>query len=274
MPLWIILALAVVGIGLPARAESPAGAISDGAGLFNAETTARAEKEIADIRRTYHRDLVVETVKSVPDADLKRVRGMNRREAAAYFAGWATERAQMAKVDGIYMLVCQEPKRYVQVSVFPEGSETVLTATERDRTEQLFLNTWGRSGPNNALLAALERIKEALKGRFPPEGAQADSSAFSWWTFGYILLAFLALWLVLGLIRARLATPPADGIQGVSQGRVTVMSGLLGGMFGSVAGHWIYDTLFHHHHDERREAAPPPERPDRPAVGEAREGTP
>ena len=43
----------------------------------------------------------------------------------------------------------------------------------------------------------------------------------------------VVLWLLIGLVRMSGGSRPG------------FMPGLLGGMFGVVAGYWVYDTLFH-----------------------------
>jgi hypothetical protein len=277
LPLWIVPALVLAVAALSARAESPTPAIRDEAGLFNPTTVAQAEKEILEIHKTYGVHLIVETIKSPPGSAVDEKLGS--RKLAQYFTQLAREAARKADVTGIYVLVCVDAvksgagyKPYVQVIVYPEDGETVLTPRECDRVRSVFLEAWHKGSPNNGLLAALERIREALRDRFPSE---ADSSGFSWRTFGYILLVFLVLWLVLGVIRARLLlTAPAGGTEVTASGRVTLLSGLLGGMFGSVAGHWVYDTLFHRSHDEPPGSAPPTERPDQTALGPTHEGAP
>ena len=49
----------------------------------------------------------------------------------------------------------------------------------------------------------------------------------------------LGLWGVLGLVRLRLRTAAPPEARSPA-----LFAALLGGLFGSAAGHWIYDTLF------------------------------
>jgi hypothetical protein len=66
---------------------------------------------------------------------------------------------------------------------------------------------------------------------------------FPWLAVGGVMAGALALWGVLGVVRLRLQTktPPAES---ADSRQLSLQNGMLGGMFGSVAGHWIYDTLF------------------------------
>ena len=67
---------------------------------------------------------------------------------------------------------------------------------------------------------------------------------FPWLQVSGVIVGVLGLWGVLGAgARMRLqAGLPAAGPP--EPRRLALFSGLLGGMFGTAAGHWIYDTLF------------------------------
>jgi hypothetical protein len=235
--LTLLSLLTLLGGRIPSvRADSPRPAVRDEAGLFGKDAVAKAEEQIRDLQKRFDLQLVIETVEAVPQADQKRIKGLwHRKEQAAYFKAWAREKAEAAKVDGVYVLICNEPQ-HVQVIAWPERREEVFDKDACDEAYRAF--TTSRTGTDAALLALVAKVREKLEDRQKPTLSN----------FWKAVLVFsggvVAVWLVLGLVRWRLnATRPAAAEEGPREGRL--LPGLLGGMFGAVAGYWIYDKLFH-----------------------------
>src|SRR5947209_2524075 len=110
---WAVVPAIVVGWLLaagPACAQnrSPARKVLDEAGMFSPAAMQKANEEIADINRLYHKDLLVETVTSAP-ADIKSVDPKNKSAMQRYFESWAIRRAENERVDGVYVLICKDP---------------------------------------------------------------------------------------------------------------------------------------------------------------------
>jgi hypothetical protein len=96
-------------------AEPPPG-VKDEAGLFGEDARKKAIAEIADIKKRFQKDLVIETLKEAPgakDADLSTPAAKNK-----FFFNLAAKRAQKAGAKGIYVLITLEPKR---VEVIADG---------------------------------------------------------------------------------------------------------------------------------------------------------
>jgi hypothetical protein len=141
---------------------------------------------------------------------------------------------------------------HVQVIVWPESRDATFPARDRLRLYRELVRDLRRE-PDRALLHAVSEVRAAIQARQPVEVPSTSSA----WAVGGVIVAFLLCWVILGIWRAKLAA--RDGaVSGAAAGGVTFKPGLLGGMFGAVAGHWIYDRLFH---GGPREAAPPPEEP-------------
>jgi uncharacterized protein len=249
----LLLAIALfAGLVGAVRAAPPLPGVEDGAGLFKPDTLTRAREQIQEIRDTLHRDVSIETVPAVPPADQKRVHGMGSRELAHYFDKWAKERAAAAGVDGVYILICTDP-RHVQVIVWPDSRDATFPARDREKVRKELASQLGKEA-DMALLHAVAEARATIQARQPVE-SPATSPA---WTVVSVILAIVILWLILGLWRAKLAARDnAMPVGGVS-GNAAFLPGLLGGMFGAVAGYWVYDRLFHGGPRVKTESPPAP----------------
>ena len=211
-----------------------ASAVRDEAGLFSPETRQKADEEIAALRDVYHLDVVVETAVAPPEELRKKIAGMKPAQAAPLLHAWAVERADQEATKGVYILICKEAGR-VEVVVSPEALQRDVTAY--DAKQLYFLLRAMKAGPANVaqrdrkLLAAVVQIREAVRYNLRPP--------FPWLQVSGVLAGVLGLWAVLSLVRRRLrvAEPPEPL-------RLNLFNALLGGMFGTVAAHWIIDTLF------------------------------
>jgi hypothetical protein len=251
---WLLAAGVFVCWTCLARAEPPLPGVEDKAGLFKSETLAKAREQIQQIRETFHQDLLIETIPSLPPDNEKRVHAMTSRELVRFFDRMAKERAAAAGVNGVYILISDDPPklRHVQVSVWPESREQTFPARDREALRKEMAHSLGKD-PDKALLHAVAQVREVLKEHQPADPASTSVL----WAVGGVILALLAAWVVLGVLRAKLAARDrAAPVAGVAEGN-RFMPGLLGGMFGSVAGLWIYDRLFRG--GPREPALPPSE---------------
>jgi hypothetical protein len=211
-----------------------ASAVRDEAGLFSPETCQKADEEIAALRDVYHLDIVIETAVSPPEELRKRIAGMKPASAAPLLRAWAVERADQEAIKGAYILICTQP-RDVIVIVSPEALQQDFTGYDANRLRLLLTNMNAGSSHiaqrDKKLLAAVVQMREALRYNLRPP--------FPWLPVCGVLVGVLGLWGVLSLVRRRLrAVEPPEPL------RLNLFNALLGGVFGTVAAHWIIDTLF------------------------------
>jgi hypothetical protein len=228
----LVAFLTLAVLATTARADERIAAIRDGAGLFQPEVVAKDEGELRTLARTYQLDLVLETIKELtPDEKQVLDRDDNPNRAFLYIA---RERARNGGVHGVYILISkiQTPKaETVTVIVYPEEYRRAFTEHNCEQVRKVLAGR-GKS-IDEKLTKAVTLIGEKLKAN--RHGDNAEGSWFGWSTVALIVGVGLGLWLLIGLLRMSSRTD--DG------GRPGIVPGLLGGMFGSVAGHWVYDTL-------------------------------
>src|SRR4051812_37341679 len=116
--LAVLIACCVPG---PAFGEG----VRDDAQLFRPQTLAEANKVIARIEREHGKRVLVETYPS-----LCRLRGEGQDLAKkdvrdAVFKQWAEDRCRAENLDGVYVLICKDPK-YVLVTVWPESNGNLV----------------------------------------------------------------------------------------------------------------------------------------------------
>jgi len=271
----------------PASAQNraPAREVQDEAGFFSPAAVQKANAVIAEIHRAYKKDVLIETFVSAP-ADAKSLDLSNKNVEREYFQKWAARRFKSDQVDGIYVLICKDPK-WVQPAVGQRTRELgIFTNQNRDELGRIFLKDLHAGKPDEALLQAVNYVRDTLRthaqavrgnaqvfpvppGQVHQRGAPVEENDWRSHIFGWVCLgivALLVIWLVFGLIRA--FTTPRGGYMGGPGGGPGgpgyggggygggyggggggggFMTGLLGGMFGAVAGNWMYNNMFGGH---------------------------
>lgn len=238
-------------------------AVQDQAGLFSKEAKDQANADIAQIKKRFGKDLLIETIATAP----KEIDKIDLKDAAAerkFFKDLAIERAKNAKVNGVYILICDDPKiHYVQPvvgeqtrksGIFTDANLKVLGNNLRDNLK--------KNKPNDALTGAVGYVKKTMADQAPPPTSQPKKSGPapttthapegpSWLGFlCFGIVIFLVIWLVIGLIRAfsgaRSGAPGGYGYGGGGGGGGGggFFPSLLGGLFGGMAGMWMYDHFF------------------------------
>src|SRR5947209_5278798 len=102
---WMWLSLILAGwlvAAPPASAQNkndPPRKVNDEAGLFSKEAIREANDEIATIKSTYKKDVMIETREKGP-ADIKEYRK------------WAEQQAREHRVEGVYIVITKQPRHY------------------------------------------------------------------------------------------------------------------------------------------------------------------
>ena len=224
---------------LAVRAEDETPAIRDDAKLFSPAAIAHAEESIRAIQRTNHFDVIIETTSEPGPEISERLNRSNNPDRT--FGEVTQERARRRDIHGAYIYICSNPShRLVAVVVQPEEYRTAFTDRHREYLRRQLASKLKK--PDDALARAIDFLHADVKPVKP-----ANEPDESWWPTWATVVAIaggvLVLWVAIGLTRMRRpAAPPAVPVDSTNS---RFVPGLLGGMFGSVAGHWIYDRFFH-----------------------------
>jgi hypothetical protein len=136
--------------------------VRDQAKFFSPEAVKKANEQIREIMRKYHKDLLIETFPTVPaDPGVEKVKAMSKDERNAFFHKWALERSTAAVVNGIYILVCKEPA-HLQVEISPDLQAQLGKSYEK--LIGLLLADFHERRFDDGLEKAVKFVREQLAG--------------------------------------------------------------------------------------------------------------
>jgi uncharacterized membrane protein YgcG len=254
----------------PVEAQTRSEYVTDDARFFSNDAKAKANADIARMRSRFKKELVVETVVSVTlPAEIK---ADDKAAVNRFFDQWAEKRFAQEKVDGVYVVITQNPaKERIQVGN-RTGQGLFTDADRRELDSQLIANLKAahaeqmknQAKNDRVLLDAVNFVAERMSrhagqvagqrqtpaqaptGQAPQGGQQGTP----WGT--YILIGigvFLVIWLIMGIVRAfsGAGAGASPGMAGAGGGGGGFFSSLLGGLFGAAAGMWLYNSVFGGH---------------------------
>jgi len=132
----VLAFVALLGLLGPAgRAHAMTAEVRDEAGFFTPQAVKRANEVIEEVERKYHKDLLIETVRHVPEGERKEATSTDPKAKSRFFAEWAVRRAREPRVNGIYVLITREPG-HVEVAV-GNHTRSVFPDEERHKLAQI-----------------------------------------------------------------------------------------------------------------------------------------
>jgi uncharacterized membrane protein YgcG len=142
--------------------------IQDEGGFFSADAVRKAREGIAELRRQFGKDLVIETFKEIPADRKKDYKPADRRR---FFDAWAKDRAKTLGVEGVYVLVCREPAS-LQVEVGQETRKKAFTMEDRNRLAEQLLKSFRERKYDEGLLEAVKLVEARLKANLGEKGGE------------------------------------------------------------------------------------------------------
>lgn len=248
--------------------------VFDNAKIFSAEGVKKAEAVMSGVTFDRGLNFTVDTYAKVPDdrrAEYEAVKG-DAAKKRAFVDAWAKSMAKGDRAKGPYALICMEAA-VVTVEVDVESKNRGFSHDNAVALAKTFETAMKESSNkpdaekvairDAALVRATEYVVNDLKGtkvtnrdgstpvgsnntvaRNPKAGGM---SVGGWICLGLSIL--LGVWLVIGLIRALTGGGGGGGGGyggGGGGGGGGFMSSMFGGLFGAMAGMWLYNNMFGH----------------------------
>jgi uncharacterized protein len=250
-----LFALATVLFASPLFAAAPA--IEDNGEFFSKPALTQANRIVEQIyeQTKPHKDVVVETLGSLPS-------GVGSAEE------YAKRVFRERDVDGIVIVAVKQPGS-LRVAVGRQ-TQTRFTAADRDHLVEIMLGDFRKKNFDQGLLGGLGFAREKLTEAFATVGGTSarqavpdarDSARVAELehrepgvsrglpTWAWALLIFGGVWAILTLLRTGSQTPSQGAGYSSPGGYGTGSYGggwgrsILGGMFGAMAGEWLYDRF-------------------------------
>lgn len=231
--------------------------IVDSGKFFSEETVKTANAKIAEIEKRRNTEIRIETFATVPEADRLRVNAMDKPERGKYFAKWLHDRAVAERAKGLFLLICREPG-HVRISSTASLRDRGFNAAAGDSVTDVIRTGFGQKQYDSALLSGLDQLDRQL-GRLSatpvtatqrPAGqrapvqqpAPAGGGMGNLLIWGAVIIGgmFLLSMIMRAFSGGGGAGPGGGGYGGGGGGFGT---SLMGGLFGAMAGHWLYDQF-------------------------------
>lgn len=260
--------------------------VSDAGDFFSAAAVEKANSTIRDIEKKTGHEIRIETYATVPTEKVDEVAKMDKKQKDEFTHRWVNDRANATKAKGFLLLICKEPHRvetFVSERLKEKGftkadrdqvkDVTIAALSARNFDGALHdsvakLGTiYSRLG-NSPHAAAADRPNRAEN--VPHQAVPVRQARTSWMPvililgvvlFGIFILSTIARMFGGGARGygggpAGFGPPPGPGggyapgygpppgYGGAGGGGF--MKGLAGGIFGAMAGNWLYDSFGGH----------------------------
>jgi uncharacterized membrane protein YgcG len=224
--------------------------IRDDGEFFSAEAKAKANEEIAAIRKKFNKDLIIETYATAPDFP----QDATETQKKEYFEKWAGARDKAVGTDGIFVLICRQPA-YVQAGVNLGTQRLGFSIQDRNKLRDILIAGFKDKKYDSALIDATSYVSTTLArgpgaNQTTPGGAapivrkSGGSSVFG--IVVLVLCVFIGIMVVRAIFGA-LQGGHASGA-GMGGGGGGFFSSMLGGIGGALLGNYLYDRMTDHSH--------------------------
>jgi hypothetical protein len=239
-----------------ASAQGPAPQVIDDVGYWSEAAKAKANRQIAEIKRLFNKDLVIEAA-AAPKLPAG-VDASNRRARDEFYGQWAQHRYEELRVQGVYLVVIPAATEFrYEIGRASQAGHYFSTDDGRALTGRL-TPLFKANNPDAALAEATQFVESRMKenhaanafgGAQPEHRGQAEHrGGGSAWGGLWTLVGFgIVAWIVFAVIRS-ISSMGRGGYPGASGGGGGggFFSNMLGGLFGAAAGMYLYNSFFGH----------------------------
>ncbi len=265
------MALGMAGAMLPAQASKAVVAqqgslvVFDDAKLYSAEGIDRAKGVVSATKFDHGLHVTVDTY-AEPTAEKKAAALAakdDKEKWHKFMHDWAVERAKGDKAKGVYILICHKPGGVAVIAdrttrdrgFSKENEQKVYEALvkafqdagkEADGVKQATLRDAGLKSAMEYIVADLKDTTVATAvnaANHSNSGGGFWSKYGGWICIGVVVL--VVIWVAIALFRALSGGGGGGGGgMGGGGGGGGFMSSMFGGLFGAMAGMWIYNSMF------------------------------
>jgi hypothetical protein len=168
---------------------------NDPARLFSGDAIQRAAATIETDREQYGPELRIQTYRAIP-WNKKLWSPVSKMDEAArerFFTRWAEDSARAGSLNGVFILICQEPLA-VRVVVQIRGPSPPITQQDGDVLQAQLLERLKEKKNDEALAHAVEEFHQHLYAVY---GDKFVNVRFDWWPLTAVFLGVIGTWLAL-----------------------------------------------------------------------------
>jgi len=196
----ILAGVSWLAVGGTAAAAS---AIKDEGHVFSPQVKEKAEKDIENIRRDDHKELIIEFVPSVPEGNwwnkFKKwmLYSKDPKNRQRFYEDWAKRSARAAGPQSIYVLIVQEPAPlHVEIAAGRDAQmKGGLTPADCKKLQQSLQTAFQKGNYDAGLEQAIKDIRRTLR-----DHRDAVDEGFPWGELGSLMAIMLGFWLCLQLM--------------------------------------------------------------------------
>lgn len=223
--LVVPLVLTLLAAAPPLPSTSPF--VADRAGLFSQQAIAHVEGVAADIQKKFGFQVFLDTAKTLPGLEPQKLKSMRTKDVLQTLRKVAQDRADDRGVRGLYVLITLDPK-HVTVVGWPADRERESNTSDVKR-EHLRRRLANLKDADRDVMHAFDLYRVSLRDPAAPAPLKLVPAVI-------FVGAVLGVWLLLSLIRFRLAKP--------NKPQPIYRPAMMGSLFGVPAGFWVHDRLF------------------------------
>lgn len=254
---WTAVLVGGLAVAQPILAEGRG--VHDPAQYFSVSGCDEANRQIDDLWLRTQKDLRIEVLPQLPPEQVPLHKKASKHwiHERQFWRKFATDQAQQANLDGVYMLLCRKPPWHVIV-VWPEKNNVIFPNGDQSSLDKLIGQLQPRTtteARDRWLQDAVNQAATTLEANVREQSALPVPDAFHWTAVLWVIAGLLVLWLVFHLIRARVVRR-----QGGVPGTFPLAAGLPGAAYGAAAGLSLYQLVLVRTKEEAP-CLPPPEVP-------------
>lgn len=254
--------------------------IIDQGNFFSEAALKSANQTISELERKYKHQIHIETYLTVPGDKADAVAKMSKAEKDAFYVSWIKDRAKATNANGLFLIICKNPS-HVHPAVGERLVKQGFKSDARDRVVNALLDGFRSKQYDEGLQRALTQVRTEFSklgpvsaasrtgtspvtplphanrqpAAFPkaerepaPVGRNTDGGWGGIVMIGLLVVGGLFLFSLVSRMFSRgMGGPGTAGAPGMGMGGGGFGTGLLGGLFGAMAGNWLYDSFSGHH---------------------------